>query len=161
MKNLKQLMFSFRCAGAGIRDTIRRERNIRIHLCAVVFVIIFGIWQRLSPTHWALELLCCGVVIALELINTALENICDLICREKNETIRRCKDAAAGAVLVVAFISAVLWLILILGTPEYRKNLAGQLTGSVLNWVILGLWLSATVAIALTANNKRNKGDKQ
>ena len=161
MKALRRLLRSFRCAGAGVWETIRTERNMRIHLCAVVFVVICGIWQGLAPAHWALELICCGAVMGLELVNTAIENLCDRVSRERDEQIRRCKDAAAGAVLVMAAVSAAVWLLLLLGTPAYRQRFAGHFAGSAAGWLIGALWLICSLVFSLGLDNKTDKGDKK
>ena len=114
MKKLAALARSFRYAGRGIVRSVRAERNLRIHLCAVVFVILTGAFERLSAAHWAIELVCCALVISLELVNTALENVCDALCPEQNAGIGAAKDACAGAVLAAALFSAAVWVVILL-----------------------------------------------
>lgn len=115
MKELRKLGRSFFYAGKGIGWAVRTQRNMRIHLTALVLVIVFGFVEGLSPTHWCLELLCCMAVISLELLNSALESACDAITREKNPLIGQAKDAAAGAVLVSAVGSVAAALVIFLG----------------------------------------------
>ena len=60
--------------------------------------IVAGIALRLDPLSWAIVLLCCGVVIAGELLNTAVETIIDLVSPEFHPLAGRAKDIAAAAV---------------------------------------------------------------
>lgn len=92
----------FAYAGRGLALVIR-ERNFRFHLCAVGFISWFAArFYELSRTEWAILLLTFGLVMGLEAVNTALEYLADRVTNERDELIRRCKDCAAGAVLVGA-----------------------------------------------------------
>ena len=77
MNEPKKLLRSFGYGAKGILYGIRTQRNLRIHLCALVTVIWFDGMAGFSLEHWCLELLCCMAVISLELMNTALEALCD------------------------------------------------------------------------------------
>jgi len=99
-------MKSFKYAFRGIFETVRSERNMRVHLCFALYVVTAGFVTQLTAPEWAAVLVCIGAVTALECFNTALERLCDTLCPEKNEGIRRAKDAAAGAVLCAALASA-------------------------------------------------------
>lgn len=100
---MKSFVFAFR----GIARTIRNERNMRIHLCFTLYVILAGAVTRITVSEWTAVLICIGMVTALECINTSVENLCDTVSPEKSEGIRITKDAAAGAVLCAAVFSAV------------------------------------------------------
>lgn len=90
----------------------RTEKNMRIHLTFTVLVIIFGWILRISITEWLLCLLCFGLVFTAEMVNTAIENIVDLVSPQQNKLAGKAKDIAAGAVLVSAIISACVGLII-------------------------------------------------
>ena len=100
-------MKSFGFAMRGVLDTVRTERNMRVHLCFAFYVIIAGFVTQLSSLEWIAVLICIGLVMALECLNTALESLCNTICPEHSEGIRRTKDASAGAVLCTAGLAAV------------------------------------------------------
>ena len=100
-------MKSIKYAFHGIFKTIRTQRNMRIHLCFAFYVIIAGFVTHISASEWAAVLICIGLVMAIECLNTALESLCDTVHPEKSEGIRIAKDAAAGAVLCAAMVSAV------------------------------------------------------
>jgi diacylglycerol kinase (ATP) len=108
---LKALLRSFRCAFAGIGWALRTQRNLRIHAAATVVAIALGFVQNISAWKWCAVLLCVALVWAAELLNSALEILCDRITREQDEHIRLAKDAAAGAVLVCAIIRVVAALV--------------------------------------------------
>ena len=108
--SIRSRIKSFRYAIAGIRQFIRREHNARIHLAVTVGVVIVA--RVLSVTR--LEAVALALVIALvwvmEMINTCLERMADLISREEHPEIKYIKDLAAGAVLVAAITAVVVGL---------------------------------------------------
>jgi len=77
-------------------------------------VLIAGAIFRISTGEWIAVVFCIGLVFALELINSAIENIADFITIERNETIKKVKDLSAGAVLAAAIASAIIGLIIFL-----------------------------------------------
>lgn len=105
---------SFGYAFQGIFHTIRDERNIKIHLFATAMVILFGAWLRISRTEWLICLILFGLVISLELVNTAIEACVDLVTEEKKPLAKKAKDAAAGAVLFSAIMAAIIGLAIFL-----------------------------------------------
>jgi diacylglycerol kinase len=129
---------SFRYAGAGVWRSIRSQRNLRFHLCATVFAHWLGILAQLERGELALISLCCGVVIGLELMNTAIEAACDRISPEEHPLIRNAKDAAAGGVLMAAVSAAAVacWL------------MGGWIVGGGL-WSVLSRQWGMDLALAL------------
>ncbi len=107
-------MRSFACAGRGVVLLLRTQANARIHLLATVAVIAAGIAFHVTRGEWALLAVALGIVWITEAANTALELLGDRITLQHDETIRRAKDVAAGAVLLAAITAAVIG-ILILG----------------------------------------------
>jgi diacylglycerol kinase len=75
---------------------------MRVHMLAALAVALFGSEVRLAPAPQLALALCVLLVLAAELVNTAFEALVDLQTREHREEARRVKDAAAGAVLVLA-----------------------------------------------------------
>lgn len=97
---------SFGYAFEGIFTCIRQERNMKIHLAAAVLVVIFGIVCGLSAAEWCICLVLFGLVMALELVNTAVESVVDLVTEERKPLAKAAKDTAAGAVLIAAIMAA-------------------------------------------------------
>lgn len=99
---------SFGYAFEGIFNTIRDERNIKIHLFVTILVIIFGFILHINIYEWFVCILLFAIIIPLELVNTAIEAVVDLASEEYAPLAKKAKDAAAGAVLVAAILSAVI-----------------------------------------------------
>ncbi|MEE0777429.1 MULTISPECIES: diacylglycerol kinase family protein [unclassified Massilimicrobiota] len=97
---------------SGIIQCIQKERNIKIHLVFMFLVIICGFLFQLSITEWLVCILLFGLVISLELVNTAIEAVVDLCTQEYHPLAKIAKDTAAGAVLISAIASVVIGLII-------------------------------------------------
>lgn len=113
-KKKAPLWKSFRYALEGIAVGIRKERNMKIHCLAVCAVMAAGIWGKLSASEWCICIALCASVIALELVNTAVEAVVDLVTEEKKPLAKTAKDTAAGAVLVMAIGAAAAGLVIFL-----------------------------------------------
>ncbi len=114
---------SFVYAFKGIFRTIANERNLRIHITCVVYmvsILLFTDWFTLSRTDWAVLMLACSGVIGGEIVNTAIENAVNLASKEYTEYGKIAKDAAAGAVLISAMFAVIVGVI-ILFQPEAFK----------------------------------------
>lgn len=109
---MKNFLRSFKYALEGIFTGLKEEQNMKIHIAIMILVIIFGILLKISKIEWIICIALFGLVISMELINTAIENAVDLITKEKNEQAKIAKDVAAGAVLVSAIASAIIGLII-------------------------------------------------
>lgn len=109
---MKKLLKSFKYAFEGIFTGIKEEQNMKVHIVIMILVIIFGIMLKISTIEWIICIVLFGLVISMELINTAIENTVDLVTKEKNEQAKIAKDVAAGAVLVSAIASAIIGLII-------------------------------------------------
>lgn len=105
---MKKFLKSFVYAFNGIFTSIKNERNIKIHIVIMILAIIFGIILKISKTEWLICIILFGLVISMELINSAIEKVVDLVTKEKNEQAKIIKDTAAGAVLVTAIAAAII-----------------------------------------------------
>lgn len=106
---------SFKNAFIGIKTTIKRERNIKIHLTISLLIFMMALLLGVNQIEWLILLMCVGIVIALELINTAIEDVVNLAANmEYHLLAKQSKDAAAGAVLVASMMSFAIGLIIFL-----------------------------------------------
>lgn len=103
---------SFRYAFRGIRWLIQDEHNAWIHVCVAVGVVAAGLFFGLSSVEWIAVCIVIGVVLAAEAVNTAIETLADLVSPGYNELVKRAKDLAAGAVLLVAIAAALVGIII-------------------------------------------------
>ena len=107
-------MNSFKYAFEGILSALKTERNLKIHVFIMIFVIIMGIILKISTIEWCICIILFGLVISLELLNTAIETVVDIAMPEINEKAKKAKDISASAVLVSAIASAVIGFIIFL-----------------------------------------------
>jgi diacylglycerol kinase len=117
---MRRFLCSLKFAASGILLAVRRERNMRIHLIATAAVVLLALWLGLRPLEWAVLFALCGLVIGLELVNTAVERVVDLVSPERHPLAKAAKDAAAGGVLAAALFAIAAGLIL-LGPPLWDK----------------------------------------
>lgn len=109
---MKAFLKSFIYAFNGILSAIRSQRNLRVHIVAVIYVTAFSAFYNLSETQYLILVLIFLTVIALELVNTALESVVDLCSPEYNKLAKISKDCAAGAVLIAAIGAVIVGIIL-------------------------------------------------
>lgn len=96
-------------AFSGLCLAFFRELNIRIQLIFGIALTLVGIFNGHLISSMA-NFILMGIVISLEMVNTAFETLCDLVHPQKSESVRVIKDLAAGAVLMMV----VVWLVVIL-----------------------------------------------
>lgn len=105
---------SFLFAQQGFRLAFHQERNIKVMLSGALGGVVVGIIVHFDALSWLIFALCCAVVIAAELLNTAIEKVVDLVSPEFHPLAGQAKDIAAAAVwsmcVIVALIGAGLVL---------------------------------------------------
>lgn len=128
------LLRSFGYAIQGVWHCINHERNMRIHIVAALYVLVFSLFFQLSAAEYGVLFVLIGLVMALELVNTALEAAGNAITKEKNRQIKILKDTAAGAVFVFALTAVAVGLV-IFWKPQGFLNLYTFFAGQPL-WLI-------------------------
>ena len=123
-KKMKSFFYSraesFRHAFRGLFYALKTQRNAWIHSAITFAIFIAGLWLKISLMDWAMLVLAIAFVFMAEFINTAIEAVVDLASPNKHPLAKIGKDVGAAAVLVVAFASIVVGL-LILGPPLITK----------------------------------------
>ena len=104
---MSRLIRSFGYALSGLRISILEGANFRIHIFCSVLVFIAGLYFNISYAEWLIVLICAGFVLCMEMINTAIEHLCNVVHKEIHPGIKITKDIAAGAVLLSAVIAAI------------------------------------------------------
>lgn len=100
----------------GIAEGWRLEKSFRTHVTfATLAVVALGV-LRPAPIWWAVVILTAGLVLAVELINGALEALIDHLHPELHPRIRVVKDMAAGGVLIVAVCALVVAVLMVWDT---------------------------------------------
>ena len=102
-----RLTRSFSFALNGLQVCVLKGANFRIHLVITILTVLSGIYFHLSINEWLIILLCIGFVLCMEMLNTAIEQLCDVVHKEQHPGIKITKDIAAGAVLLSAIVAAI------------------------------------------------------
>ena len=115
-KNLKSknVFHSFKYAFSGLKYGFINTKNLHIDFFFILAVIICGFLFKVCYIEWIVLILCIGLVVYLELINTAIESVVDLASPDVHPLAKASKDVAAGAVLFSAIISAIIGIIIFL-----------------------------------------------
>ena len=101
---------------AGLRAAIRHEEAFRLELMALIFVVPLGLWLGENGAERALLVGSWLLVLAVELINSAIEAVVDRIGSEKHELAGRAKDLGSAAVFC-AIVSAITVWVVVLAAP--------------------------------------------
>ena len=109
-----KLIRSFGHAWNGIEFCYKTQMNFGIHLLLLLLVIIAGFVLKISSTEWLFIVICSMLVLAMELINSAIEHLCDMISKDIHPAIKIVKDVSAAAVLIIAAGSALTGIIIFL-----------------------------------------------
>lgn len=105
---------SFGYAFEGIYYTLRTQRNMRVHLGIAAVAVALGIGLGISAVEWAVLLVMMALVFCLEMLNTVVESLVDLVTDRYHSLAKIAKDVAAGAVLVAAILAVGVGLFLFL-----------------------------------------------
>lgn len=105
---------TFRFALQGIWVAMKQEKNIRFHLIVSAVVLILAVFLSLSKTEWILLVIVISGMLVLEMINTAIERVVDLVTLEYHPLAKQAKDVAAGAVLIFATAAIIIGILIFL-----------------------------------------------
>lgn len=111
----RTLTSSLEFAFTGILTALREERNLKSHLVSAFLAIIAGLIFNISAVEWLFLTLSIFLVIAFEIVNSAIENVVDLASDYHFYMLaKKAKDMAAGAVLVISMYALITGLIIFL-----------------------------------------------
>ena len=98
----------------GIRCYAKDGKSILIYTIGVIIEIIMGFVYRINGLEWILIICILGFILAVELINTAIEATCDAISKEYNPLIKIAKDCGSSATFVITLVAIILNVIIFL-----------------------------------------------
>lgn len=102
VNRIKSVGYAFK----GAYLLITTEASLKIQFFIGIIMTIAGLYYGLSITEWCIQILVIALIMAIEGVNTAIEEVADFIHPEQHQKIGLIKDLAAGAVFIVA-IAAV------------------------------------------------------
>ncbi len=112
---LYRFIKSFDFAFQGVRISFEKgEVNIKVHVAIAFAAIITSFMLNISTLEWIAIIGCIGIVIAAELFNTAIEKAVDIVSPDWNPKAGAVKDIAAGAVLVLSCMAALIGVLIFL-----------------------------------------------
>lgn len=111
---MKPFLKSFVYAFHGLQQMLKGHRNFYIHIFAAALALILSWVLGISGMAFLAVIICIGMVISLEIVNTAIEKLCNLITKENHPEIKAIKDFAAAAVLVASIVAFIVGLIIFL-----------------------------------------------
>ena len=95
-------LFNIKFALKGIQICLKNESNFRVHIVGGVLATIAGFYFKISETEWMIQLIGIGLIISAEAMNTAIEELVDLVSPDWNTQAGIVKDVASGAVLIIS-----------------------------------------------------------
>lgn len=102
VKLLKRFYYAF----TGMLTGIRNDSSIAMQCVIALLVLSISLFFPLTKSEWMIVILLCTLVCAMEWINSALEELVDLVSPGYHEKAKRCKDYGAAAVLVISIGAA-------------------------------------------------------
>lgn len=109
---LKNRINGFKYAVKGALILIKKEESIQVQMCIALLVIAAGFYFEITTTEWMFQLLAIGLVLSIEGLNTAVEEIANFVHPDFHNKIGLIKDIAAGAVFFAAVIAVVVAVII-------------------------------------------------
>jgi diacylglycerol kinase len=106
------LIHSFKYALTGLRLAVEVDRNVRIHIIVGLLVFILSIFLGISRIEFIFILFSIFFVLITEMMNTAIEEMTNLIILEHRREARIAKDVAAAAVLLASVFALVTGIII-------------------------------------------------
>jgi diacylglycerol kinase len=108
---MRHFLMAFVYASRGIFAAFLSERNLKVHLVLAIITIASGFYFHITPMEWCAVIICIGLVFAFEIMNTAIEDLVDLVTEEWTPLAGKIKDTAAGTVLVISIMSLAVGII--------------------------------------------------
>ena len=108
----RQAVRKFSFALDGLKAAYRSEQSVRIQLAVSVTVVLAGGLLGLTQLEWLFVVTAIGVVVSLELLNTAIEKMLDLLHPARHDSVKFIKDVSAAAVLISSLAAAIVGLVI-------------------------------------------------
>lgn len=112
--SILKFLNSCKYACFGIKQVFIEEQNFQIHsFCSLVVIVVSIFIFDFNYLELSVTFICIALVLATEIINTAIENTWDHLEPNHHPVVKKVKDMMAAAVMIVSFFSAIVWILLI------------------------------------------------
>ncbi len=112
MIKFKRLIKSVKYAISGLIKAFRDEQNLKIQSIFAIFAIIFGFLLQIGKFEWLVVILTIGMVLLMELINSAIERLTDMLKPRLDPYSKEIKDIMAGAVMLASIMAVIAGVII-------------------------------------------------
>ncbi|HBI97119.1 MAG: diacylglycerol kinase [Candidatus Falkowbacteria bacterium GW2011_GWC2_38_22] len=112
MINLKRLVKSFKYAFKGLLKVFKEEQNLRIQAFFAMIVIVLALFFQINRLEWILLIFVISLVMLMELANSAVERIADILKPRIDDYVKEIKDIAAAGVMLSSFVAVIIGLII-------------------------------------------------
>lgn len=110
--DFKKLGRSFKYAFSGIKTILKEEQPFKIMLLVAILVIIAMFYFNLPLVHKIVLFTMIFLVLIMELVNSVIEKVLDVVCPQYNEKIKIIKNMLAGMVLIASLAAAVIGILI-------------------------------------------------
>lgn len=152
----KGFLNSLRYAFWGIAHCVRFERNFRIQLTAGAYVLALAALMELDRLRFALLFVTIGIVLSLEMLNSAVEALVDLVCPQQHPFAKAAKDICAGTVLVFSLASAGVGICL-LWQPAQLLVLLRRAMDMPYVWPVVAILIAMSVHFIFSGKGRKEK----
>ncbi len=105
---MEKFFKGFIFAARGLRFAFAEQLNLKVQLVIAFAVVAAGFYFQITNVEWMVLIGAIALVISLELVNSAIESLVDLVTLERKPLAGKVKDIAAGAVLFASLVSVVM-----------------------------------------------------
>lgn len=109
-KGIKRFFASIHNSLAGLFYAYRYEQSLWIHGIATIFTIALGIIFQIKFWEWAVVFIALGIVLGMELLNTAIEAAVDLVTLEIHPLAKIAKDCGSAASFILTLVAILICL---------------------------------------------------
>ena len=114
MSKLTRLAKSFTYAFRGLIKAFYEEQNLRLQTIIGIIILIIGFFLQIKPLEWCFVIIAIFLVILMEMLNSAVERVVDVLKPRIHEYVKEIKDIMAGAVLLSSILAITIGLIIFL-----------------------------------------------
>jgi diacylglycerol kinase len=114
MIRFKRLFKSFQYAAKGLVKTFHEEQNLKVQTIVGTIVLILGLYYKINLTEWCILIFSISIVLIMELVNSAVERVTDVLKPRINTYVKEIKDIMAAAVMLSSITAVIIGLLIFL-----------------------------------------------
>ena len=112
MIKVKRLYKSFQYALKGLIKTFREEQNLKVQTFAGLIILLLAWYFQVSRLEWCLLIFTIGLVVLMEIVNSAVERVTDVLKPRINGYVKEIKDIMAAAVMLASLLAVIVGIII-------------------------------------------------